>query len=226
MATIKTKSDVGLKKGLPVSEVKSVSDAGEFEGYASVFGALDRGGDVVLSGAFHGSLARRPAERVKMLWQHDPGEPIGRWLEMREDARGLYVKGQIITTTQRGRDTYELLKAGVIDGLSIGYRTVEDEYDRDAGVRRLKEVELVEVSVVTFPMLESAQVGLVKGDTLPTEREFETWLKRDAGFTASQAKAIIADGYRAFTKSERDAGCDGDGGVAQALQQLAAAFRR
>lgn len=220
---MKIKHDPGHKALAPVEGVKALTDTGEFEGYASVFGEVDQGRDVVLPGAFLGSLAARPADRVKMFYMHDPDKPIGKWLEIREDGRGLYVKGKILTTIEKGREVYEMLREGLLDGLSIGYRTLDDEFDRTQGVRRLKTVDLREISVVTFPMLESATVSLVKGEALPTEREFERFLMRDAGFSAQQAKAIIAGGYKAI-KTERDAGGDGNG-VAEALKQLADAFR-
>ena len=223
MQMMQTKSDSGLNKAAAVEDVKALAEAGEFEGYASIFGEVDQGRDVMLSGAFRDSLIKRPADRIKMLWQHDREKIIGKWLEVREDNRGLYVKGKLILGLEKGREAHELMMAGALDGLSIGYRTVLDEYDRDTETRRLKEVELREVSLVTFPMLESATASLVKGETLPTEREFEGWL-RDAGFSRQQSKAIIADGYKSI-RSERDAGGNGDG-VAEALRQLAESFRR
>lgn len=129
------------------------------EGYASVFEAEDGGGDVVERGAFAASLGRLAAAggRVRMLWQHDPGQPIGVWDEVREDARGLWVKGRLLTDVERGREAAALLASGAIDGLSIGYHTVRAIKDA-AGRRRLSEVDLWEVSLVTFPMLAEARV--------------------------------------------------------------------
>ena len=129
------------------------------EGYASIFGVADRGGDVVEPGAYAKSLAAlaRAGRKVKFLWQHDAGEPIGVWDEVREDARGLYVKGRILDGVRRGAEALSLLKAGGIDGLSIGYRTVKSER-RAGGGRRLLEIDLWEVSVVTFPMMPEARV--------------------------------------------------------------------
>ena len=129
-------------------------------GYASFFGVEDGGGDVVAEGAFCDSLARLAAEgrRVRMLWQHDPAQVIGVWDEVREDARGLHVRGRLLTSIERGREAAELVEAGALDGLSIGYavrRATRDE----AGRRVLREVDLWEVSLVTFPMLSSARVG-------------------------------------------------------------------
>lgn len=218
------KNSMGSAKVLAPVEIdrKSLTEDGEFEGYASIFNIKDQGNDIVMPGAFAESIMARPAERVKMLWQHNRDEPIGMWSEMREDARGLKCKGKLILAVAKAREVHELMKAGAIDGLSIGYRTIEDLWDRDADARKLLKVDLKEISVVTFPMNEMSTVQLVKGDKLPTEREFETWLKRDAGFTAQQAKAIIAEGFKALN-GQRDA-ASGDG-VKDALQQLAARIR-
>jgi HK97 family phage prohead protease len=130
------------------------------EGYASVFGVADQGGDVVQKGAYAASLAAlaRSGGRVKMLWQHDPAQPIGVWDEVREDATGLWVKGRILTEVARGREAVALLAAGAIDGMSIGYRTRRAERD-GKGRRLLTELELWEVSLVTFPMLPDARVA-------------------------------------------------------------------
>ncbi len=130
------------------------------EGYASLFGSVDQGGDVVQKGAYMASLAE--GRQVKMLWQHDPSEPIGVWDEVREDAKGLYVKGRLLEDVARAREAAALTKAGAIDGLSIGYRTVKASKD-DRGRRLLNEVELWEVSLVTFPMLPEARVGSHEG---------------------------------------------------------------
>jgi uncharacterized protein len=142
-----------------------VTDGVVVEGYASLFGKRDQGGDVVLPGAYAASLKALAANgrRVKMLWQHDPGEPIGVWEEVREDATGLWVKGRILADVARGREAVALLGAGAIDGLSIGYRTKRAERD-GKGQRLLAEVELWEVSLVTFPMLPEARVA-AKGES-------------------------------------------------------------
>lgn len=128
-------------------------------GYASLFGATDQGGDVVQVGAYGVSLAklRKAGSGVKMLWQHDPTRPIGIWDEVREDARGLYVKGRLLLEVQAAREAHVLLQAGAIDGLSIGYRTIRSE-KAAGGQRLLHEIELWEVSLVTFPMLPEARV--------------------------------------------------------------------
>ena len=135
------------------------------EGYASLFGACDQGGDGVRKGAYAASLKSIAAEgrSVKMLWQHDPAHPIGVWDEVREDAKGLWVRGRLLPEVAKGREAAELIAAGAIDGLSIGYRTVKAAKN-DKGQRVLQELELWEVSLVTFPMLPEARVG-AKGES-------------------------------------------------------------
>ncbi|CUH80180.1 HK97 family phage prohead protease [Tropicibacter naphthalenivorans] len=146
-----------------------VKDGTQIEGYASLFGACDQGGDVVAKGAYARSLQRLTTEgrAVKMLWQHDPAQPIGIWDEVREDDKGLYVKGRLLESVEKGREAAALIEAGAIDGLSIGYRTVKSTKNSQ-GQRLLAELELWEVSLVTFPMLPSARVS-GKGDTPMTD---------------------------------------------------------
>ena len=163
-----------------------VTDGSGIEGYASVFGLADQGGDVVQAGAYAGSLRTRGAGGVKMLWQHDPAQPIGVWDEVREDGRGLYVKGRILTEVTRGREAVALIAAGAIDGLSIGYRTVRAAKD-DRGRRLLSELELWEVSLVTFPMLPDARVG-AKGDA-PAPETLRRWAA-----LLGQARDVLAGG--------------------------------
>ncbi len=137
----------------------AVRDGHVIEGYASLFNACDQGGDVVQKGAYARSLKGLDAtgRNVKMLWQHDPAQPIGIWDEVREDAKGLWVKGRILDSVEKGREAVALIGAGAIDGLSIGYRTIRAS-KTDKGQRLLNEVELWEVSLVTFPMLPQARV--------------------------------------------------------------------
>lgn len=163
-----------------------VTDGGRVEGYASLFGRRDQGGDVVQAGAYAASLKALAGagRRVKMLWQHDPAQPIGVWDEVREDATGLYVKGRIVTEVERGREAAALLAAGAIDGLSIGYRTLRAERD-GKGQRLLAELELWEVSLVTFPMLPEARVA-AKGDD-----PGETW--RDLAQIFEDARRDLAE---------------------------------
>ncbi|TDL79594.1 HK97 family phage prohead protease [Palleronia sediminis] len=141
-----------------------VVEGAGIEGYASIFGAVDQGGDVVEPCAYGASLTALAARggKVRMLWQHDPAQPIGVWDEVREDGRGLWVRGRLLPEVARAREAAALLEAGAIDGLSIGYRTRRATRDAGGG-RRLTELELWEVSLVTFPMLGEARVG-AKGD--------------------------------------------------------------
>jgi HK97 family phage prohead protease len=129
-------------------------------GYASRFGVEDGGRDVVEPGAYCDSLARAAVEgrRIKMLWQHDPAQVIGVWDVAREDGVGLWVEGRLLKDVGRGREAAALVEAGALDGLSIGY-TVKRAQKDGKGRRVLKELELWEVSLVTFPMLPSARVG-------------------------------------------------------------------
>ena len=145
--------DTGLEtKFARFGEGLQVQDGAVIEGYASLFGACDQGGDVVAKGAY------AEGRRVKMLWQHDPTCVIGVWDEVREDARGLFVKGRLLPGVEKAREAASLIAAGAIDGLSIGYRTVRAAKN-DKGQRLLTELELWEVSLVTFPMLPSARVA-------------------------------------------------------------------
>lgn len=159
--------DTGLEhKFARLGDDLTVTDGVQIEGYASLFGRVDQGGDIVQAGAYGASLKRLATggRQVKMLWQHDPAQPIGIWDEVREDARGLYVKGRLLTDVEKGREAAALIAAGAIDGLSIGYRTKRAQKD-GKGRRLLSELELWEVSLVTFPMLPDARLGQQqKGD--------------------------------------------------------------
>lgn len=163
---------------LSAPEVKLIADDitrveadGTFSGYASLFGIEDLSHDIVEKGAFLASLSRRGPSGVKMLYQHDPAEPIGRWTDIRETAKGLRVTGQLMTNVSRGREVLHMMREGILDGLSIGFRTVKARKDRKSGIRRLVEVDLWEISIVTFPMQPDARVAHVKS--------------RDAGSAAS-----------------------------------------
>ena len=140
---------------------------GTVEGYASLFGQIDAARDMVLKGAFRDSLAVRGPRRVPMLFQHDPAEPIGIWLELREDSHGLYARGRLIPEVARARELLSLLRAGAIDGLSIGFRAARARIDPKTRVRSLVAVDLWEISIVTFPLLAGARVSAVKGASSP-----------------------------------------------------------
>jgi uncharacterized protein len=141
---------------------RTASADGLFDGYASLFGVPDLSRDVVVSGAFAESLSRRGAGAIRMLWQHDPGEPIGRWLDIREDSRGLYVRGRLNLAVARAREIHALLRDGALDGLSIGFKVERARRERGGGLRRLEKLDLWEISLVTFPMLPGARVSALK----------------------------------------------------------------
>jgi uncharacterized protein len=136
----------------------------QVEGYASLFWSKDLNDDVVAAGAFAESLARSGPGGLKMLHQHDAAEPVGVWDAAEEDERGLFVRGRIVETTPRGRLVAALVRAGALDGLSIGFRQVRARGDGNR-LRVLSEVELWEVSIVTFPMLPGARLCVVENKT-------------------------------------------------------------
>ena len=160
--------------------LSEVEADGSFWGYASLFGETDLNRDVVLPGAFTRSIMRRGAAGIRMLFQHDPAVPIGVWTEVREDLRGLFVRGRLMSEVAKGREVLALMRAGAIDGLSIGFRTVRGRTDAKSGVRHLMEIDLWEVSVVTFPMLPAARVAAVKaaGDELARRMRVATRMMR------------------------------------------------
>lgn len=181
-------------------ELKELTEDGKFSGYASTFGGEpDSYGDLIAPGAFLASLAKGGygGNGVKMLWQHDSDDPIGVWTLLREDARGLYVEGQLALKVQRGLEAYELLKIGAVNAMSIGFRVVKYSEDRNAGTRTLEEIDLYEISLVTFPANTNATVMSVKTSVQAVEatrgdlRKLERVL-RDAGFSKDAAKAVIS----------------------------------
>lgn len=209
--------------------VETVDADGTFSGYASLFGRVDLGRDVVERGAFAASLRKRGAAGIRMLFQHDPNQPIGYWTDIREDRHGLLVRGRLATGVARAREVLELMRKGGLDGLSIGFRTVRARTDGKSGVRRILEADLWEISVVTFPMLPEARVDKVKarapGCRLPTTREFERWLTRDAGLTRGEAKTVIAKGF-ATLKGERDTAFEETAELAATIRRAAMLFHR
>jgi HK97 family phage prohead protease len=138
----------------------AIAPDGTVEGYASLFGELDQARDMVMPGAFAASLRKRSVRRIPMLFQHDPSEPIGVWLDLHEDIRGLYARGRLIPEVARGRELLALLRAGTADGLSIGFRTVKGRVDPKTRIRKLEAIDLWEISVVTFPLLPGARLAL------------------------------------------------------------------
>jgi uncharacterized protein len=143
---------------------------GTVEGYASLFGEIDAARDMVMAGAFARTLRARGPRRIPMLFQHDPAEPVGVWLELVEDFRGLRARGRLIPDVARARELVALVKAGAVDGLSIGFRTVKGRVDPMSRVRKIHELELWEISIVTFPLLAGARVRAVKESGLSSLR--------------------------------------------------------
>ena len=209
------------------ADLSSVDVDGTFSGYASLFGKPDLGRDLVLPGAFRASLERRGVNGVKLLFQHDPKEPIGVWQDIHEDERGMFVRGRLTTDVARAREVLSLMRAGALDGLSIGYRTVRGRTDAATGVRSLIEVDLWEISIVTFPMLPEARVSAVKqaraGGRLPTTRQFERFLVQDAGFSRSEARIVIRSGFKSLA-GRRDAAGGSEPRLAVKLRRAAHLF--
>lgn len=177
---------------------------GYFEGYASVYNVMDGGGDIATKGMFTKSLKSRPAGKVKMLYQHSVAAPIGVWDEIREDSKGLFVRGHLLLEVPEAKTVHTLMLAGALDGMSIGFRTKDADINRSTGARVLKQVDLWEISIVTFPMNTEATVTAVKGDDLflRDARKMEKAF-RDGGLSATDAKIAVS-----VTKKmvQRDAG--------------------
>ncbi|WP_039889820.1 HK97 family phage prohead protease [Acinetobacter johnsonii] len=190
-------------------EIKAVQEDGFFSGYGAVFGNVDWYNDVILHGAFQKSL-QRWEEKGKMppvLWNHNDGEPIGVYTNIYEDEKGLFVEGRLlIDDVPRAKSTHALLKAGAIDGLSIGYKTKKANQQTN-GIRELIELDLGEISIVTMPANEESLITSVKSKLeegeLPTLPEFEKFL-RESGFSKSQATAIAGKGLRHLLSESED----------------------
>lgn len=218
--TISTKKRLDLEL-----TIKSVSDSGEFEGYGSVFGTEDSYGDVVVKGAFEKSLAqwREKGRMPAMLWQHNTNEPIGVYTEMREDDIGLYFKGKLlIDGDPLAKRAHAHMKAGSLSGMSIGYMLNDYEYDKLKGVWILKEIDLWELSLVTFPANDEARISNVKsildGGETPPPTLIEKAL-RDVGFSRAQSKAFMAKGYSAIAPRDAEVS-DALDSIKSLLQQL------
>ena len=194
-------------------KIKAVSEDGIFSGYGSVFGVVDSYKEVVTQGAFADSLqGRMPA----LLWQHRSGEPIGVYTVVKEDSIGLYVEGKLALKTARGAEAYELLKMGALNGLSIGFITREDSYDKVSGIRTLKKVDLWEVSLVTFPANDASRISSVKAvESINSFSDAEAYLRDAGGLSRREALALVA--RIKSLHGQRDAG---------ELGELAALVRR
>lgn len=190
-------------------EIKAVQEDGFFSGYGAVFGNIDWYNDVILPGAFTASIAKWRAKNKMppVLWNHNDSEPIGIYTNIYEDEKGLYVEGKLlIDDVPRAKSTHALLKAGAIDGLSIGYSTKKANQQTN-GVRELVEVDLSEISIVTQPANERSLITSVKSKLddgeLPTLPEFEKFL-RESGFSKNQATAIASKGLRSLLSESEE----------------------
>lgn len=183
-----------LYKAFPV-DFKAIDEDGTIEGYGATFGNQDFVGDVIEKGAFSKAVRdnKRGAASIKMLWQHDYKQPIGTFSELKEDDNGLFVKGKIAVKSASGLNAYELIKAGAVDSLSIGFSATQWEVDAKTGIRTLKEIKLYEISPVTFPANPKAKIEAVKSAP-QTIRDFESFLC-DAGYSRSEAKRIACGGF-------------------------------
>lgn len=156
-------------KDIAAAEVRFAADgdAGTFSGYASIFGEPDAHGDIIRAGAYRTAIREmRAGARPPMFWDHNQGKPIGVWTEIAEDARGLKVTGRLVTETRDGADAHALMKAGAVNGLSIGFRARKAERDK-SGARVLTDIDLVEISLVALPSARRARVDSVKGAAHP-----------------------------------------------------------
>ena len=194
-------------------EEVELDEKGSFEGYASVFNNKDLGNDVIRKGAFTESLMKKKPKQIKLLYQHKTDQPIGVIDSIQEDNKGLLIKGRIAIDTQLGGDVYKLMKMGSIDSMSIGYRVNPDgfKYDDKNKRRILKSVDLMEVSMVTFPMNPKATVNKVKtiaGEDIAegnvTERELEKRLRDSGILTNSLCTHTASILHKSYNKEQRE----------------------
>ena len=187
-------------------------DTGSFEGLAAAFNNKDMTGDIIKPGAFKGSI--KSPKRVKMLWQHQSDQPVGVWLVLEETDKGLHAEGKLVLGVQRADEALLLMKAGAVDGLSIGFRIPKGgaEFDEDTFVRTITKLELWEVSLVTFPANPKARITRVKSAAarIKNIRDYEAFLRDEGGFTANQATALAVTGWKSAAELRDGAGADDD----------------
>jgi len=186
-------------------ETKAFGDSGSFEGYASIFGNVDLGGDVIERDAFKEIVKGRDG-KVKILNQHNSRDPIG-VAEVNQDAKGLYFKGQLILEAPSARSAYALMKGGALEGMSIGYDVLEGGAKiLESGIRQLKALKLWEISPVTFGMNPLAGIDSVKNiQQITNIREYEDFL-RESGFSKAQAVLLASKGWSGIERNRRDSG--------------------
>ncbi|RKF23369.1 HK97 family phage prohead protease [Altericroceibacterium spongiae] len=206
-----------------------VKDDGSFSGYGSVFGVEDSYGEVVAPGAFKDSLAELAAKgrKVPILWQHRTAEPIGIYDLLEEDDVGLKVDGTLaVDFDNLAKRAHGHMKMGSVTGLSIGYWVRESSFDEKTGIRTLRKLDLVEVSLVTFPANDEARVEAVKfklaHGQLPNLPEFERIL-REAGFSKSQAAVVANRGLPHLLQSESESAAK-DSEATKGLSDILAGF--
>jgi len=219
---LKSDPAVDTKAGAVPLDLKAVAEDGEFEGYLSTFGNVDRGMDMVMPGAFRRTLKERKLSSIKLLRDHDTCKVIGKWLSMEEDDRGLKVRGKLFAgTVQLATETLALMREGALDAMSIGYRTIKAQWDEEQGVRKLLDLDLWEGSIVTFPMNEMATVDAVKNDLTITDVER---ILREGGAPGAFAKLVAIHGFEGATKrlgSRREGGESGKS-IAEMIRETSA----
>lgn len=202
---LRKSQNLSLKHRNVAFKATAVGDSGTFSGYASVFDNVDDGNEIVSPGAFTESLAELKAngDPLPVLWQHNSSQPIGGSDMLVEDAHGLKTDGfLLIDDIPQAKAAHTLMKRRIVKGLSIGYYVRDSSYDEKTGVRTLKRLDLVEYSIVTFPMNELATVDNVKAAAkLKTIRDFENFLRDVGGFGKDQAKAIASTGWGGLSEA-------------------------
>ena len=197
-------------------ELKAVDDSGNFEGYAAVFNNIDLGDDVILPGAFTKVKTTRSG-KLKLALYHDLTRLVG-LADFTQDDHGLLVKGKVNQAVSYAKDAYELMKAGILDSMSIGFNTIKDDFEERAGrtIRVIKEAELWEASFVPFGMNPAAQVLTVKSDI----RLFENALRDRMGLSQKEAAAVASLGYPAL---RRDGGSEATA-IVEELKDISTIF--
>ena len=179
---------------------------GSFEGYGSVFNNKDLGNDVIKYGAFSESIKSKKPKQIKLLYQHKTDEPIGVIDSLEEDSRGLKIKGRLAMKTQKGKEVYELMKMGALDSMSIGYRLSPDDYKYSDKLKKrtISNLDLMEISMVTFPMNPKAKITKVKLAEMDV-RELEKYLC-DIGMTNSVAEQSAGVLFKSFNREVNEQG--------------------
>lgn len=197
-------------KALPILEpsLDTTEKGHYFTGYAAIYGQIDRDNDRLAAGVFKASLARMGLPRL--LWQHDPTDPIGRFTLVEDREKGLYVEAEL-SSSGRGHEAYELIKLKALEGLSVGFMTRQASHDPATGVRTIYQADLAEISIVTFPANDAAKIETVKSidntysrpEFLQTKTAFERFLRRQ-GVSRNDAKLLIAKGHTGMIKAPED----------------------